>query len=342
MDRANGLGVAAGADVVVAGHRHGAESYAGDVESADRDVLHGDFVQSITMVVSRIAQDRLPDSPRLLPEMTIRARSATIASVGRVLRFVRRRTGGIPHEASDLARTSFERLSAPRLARHRALCPTRRRPRHRHSGAHAPPPQCAYRAPALRLQPGPRRHRAGRQAGAARGRGDRLRPWAIHADHHRLCLVVSHVTRASLREPFLGLMLTLDARSHHADWLPRWICASAPARRRAYRSISVRSAGRGLGRCARSGWSKLLDEPTLVPSLAPLIQQEITIRLLTGPHGAQLRHLVAAGSPSQQIAKAVAWLKRNFAETLQVDELGCSRAHEPIDLPAAFPRHHRR
>ena len=41
VDGADRLGVAAGSDVVVARHRHGAESYAGDVKSADRDVLHG-------------------------------------------------------------------------------------------------------------------------------------------------------------------------------------------------------------------------------------------------------------------------------------------------------------
>jgi hypothetical protein len=40
VDGANRLGVAAGSDVVVARHRHGAESYARDVKSADRDVLH--------------------------------------------------------------------------------------------------------------------------------------------------------------------------------------------------------------------------------------------------------------------------------------------------------------
>ena len=42
VDGADGFGVAARADVVVAGHRHRAESDAGDVESADRNVLHGD------------------------------------------------------------------------------------------------------------------------------------------------------------------------------------------------------------------------------------------------------------------------------------------------------------
>ena len=57
---------------------------------------------------------------------------------------------------------------------------------------------------------------------------------------------------------------------------------------------------------------KLLAEPVLVPRLAPLIQQEIVTRLIGGPHGPQLRHLVTAGSPGQQIAKAVAWLKQHF------------------------------
>jgi hypothetical protein len=42
VDGANRLGVAAGSDVVIARHRHGAESYAGYVESPDRNVLHDD------------------------------------------------------------------------------------------------------------------------------------------------------------------------------------------------------------------------------------------------------------------------------------------------------------
>ena len=42
MDGADGLGVAALSDVVEARHGHGAESNAGDGESADRDVFHGD------------------------------------------------------------------------------------------------------------------------------------------------------------------------------------------------------------------------------------------------------------------------------------------------------------
>jgi transcriptional regulator GlxA family with amidase domain len=71
---------------------------------------------------------------------------------------------------------------------------------------------------------------------------------------------------------------------------------------------------------------KLLDEPDLALRLAPLVQQEIAIRLLRGPHGPHLRRLGTIGSPSQQIAKAVTWLKRNFVEPLRVDDLA-DRAH---------------
>src|SRR6476469_9407616 len=109
--------------------------------------------------------------------------------------------------------------------------------------------------------------------------------------------VLSHVTRASVREPFLWLMLTLDVRSI----LQMASEMDAPRSRRddAHRSSSFEALDATL-LDALVRLVNLLDEPTLVPRLAPLIQQEITIRLLTGPHGPHLRHLVMAGSPAQQ------------------------------------------
>jgi AraC-like DNA-binding protein len=146
--------------------------------------------------------------------------------------------------------------------------------------------------------------------------------------------VVSHVTRASSREPFLGLMLTLDVRSI----LQIASEMDAPRARRddAQRSISFETMDATL-LDALTRLVNLLDEPALVPRLAPLIQQEITVRLLTGPHGPQLRHLVMAGSPGQQIAKVVAWLKQNFAQPLQGDDLA-QRAHMS---PSTFRQHFR-
>jgi AraC-like DNA-binding protein len=146
--------------------------------------------------------------------------------------------------------------------------------------------------------------------------------------------VVSHVTLASPREPFLGLMLTLDAR--HITQLAFEMDLAQRERERAYQSISVEPLDEALVD-ALVRLVEILDEPALMPSLATLIQQEITVRLLAGPHGARLRHLVAAGSPTQQIAKAVAWLKRNFTQAVQVDELA-ARAHMS---PSTFRQHFR-
>ena len=146
--------------------------------------------------------------------------------------------------------------------------------------------------------------------------------------------VVSHVTRASVREPFLGMMLTLDARS--ILQIASEMDEPRPRRDDAYRAISFEALdGALLDALVRL--VKLLGEPALVPRLAPLIQQEITVRLLTGPHGAQLRHLVTAGSPGQQIAKAVAWLKQNFVQALKGDDLA-DRAHMS---PSTFRQHFR-
>lgn len=144
--------------------------------------------------------------------------------------------------------------------------------------------------------------------------------------------VVSHVARASINEPFLGLMLTLDSRQ--IVQIASEMELPQPARDSAFRRISIETLDKALVD-ALVRLVELLDESALAPRLAPLIQQEITTRLLSGPHGSQLRHLAAAGSPSQQIAKAVAWLKQNFTQVLHVDELA-ARAHMS---PSTF-RHH--
>ena len=146
--------------------------------------------------------------------------------------------------------------------------------------------------------------------------------------------VVSHVTRASAREPFLGMMLTLDVRS--VVQIASELDVARPRGDDAYRSISFEPLEPALLE-ALVRLVRLLDEPTLAPRLAPLIQQEIVIRLLTGPHGPQLLHLVTAGSPSQQIAKSVAWLKQNFAEPLRIDDVA-DRAHMS---PSTFRQHFR-
>jgi AraC-like DNA-binding protein len=146
--------------------------------------------------------------------------------------------------------------------------------------------------------------------------------------------VVSHVTQASIRKPFLGLLLTLDARQ--ILQLASELDLPQPSRERTFRPVSIERLDEAL-LDSLIRLVELLDEPALVPRLAPLIQQEITIRLLAGRYGPQLRQLVAVGSPSQQIAKAVAWLKQNFTTALHVGDLA-ARTHMS---PSTFRQHFR-
>jgi hypothetical protein len=147
--------------------------------------------------------------------------------------------------------------------------------------------------------------------------------------------VVSRMTRASAREPFLGMMLTVNVRSvvQVASEL------DVPRQRRddAYRAISFEPLDAAL-LDALVRLVTLLDESTLAPRLGALIQQEVIIRLLTGPHGLQLLHLVTSGSASQQIAKSVAWLKQNFVETFRIDDVAYRTHMTPSQFSLEYSR----
>ena len=55
--------------------------------------------------------------------------------------------------------------------------------------------------------------------------------------------------------------------------------------------------------------------------MSKLIQREIVYRLLCGPQGDRLRGIATLGDQSHRTAKAVAWLRANYAKPLRVEEL---------------------
>lgn len=79
----------------------------------------------------------------------------------------------------------------------------------------------------------------------------------------------------------------------------------------------------------------LLDEPEEIPVMAPLIIQEIHHRLLLGPQGEWLRAVCASGSRTNQIARAITWLREHYKEQLQVEAL----AHSVSMATSTFHRH---
>src|SRR4029079_16735545 len=65
----------------------------------------------------------------------------------------------------------------------------------------------------------------------------------------------------------------------------------------------------------------LLNNPQDIPFLSGLIQREIVYRILRGPEGARLRAIATLGDQSHRTAKAIAWIRSNYAKPLRVEDL---------------------
>jgi AraC-like DNA-binding protein len=74
-----------------------------------------------------------------------------------------------------------------------------------------------------------------------------------------------------------------------------------------------------LGSCLRL--LELLQTPEDIPFLSPLIQREIVYRVLQTPQADRLRGIATSGDLSQRTARAIAWLRANFAKPLHMEEL---------------------
>jgi AraC-like DNA-binding protein len=130
--------------------------------------------------------------------------------------------------------------------------------------------------------------------------------------------VVSQIVEASREAPFLCFVLKLDMA------IVRGILSLEEFERRGglsqSRAIVVGTTTIDLlNPCLRL--MELLDAPKDIPFLSDLIQREIVYRLLRGPHGERLRAIATTGDQSHRTAKAIAWLRANFAKPLRVEEL---------------------
>lgn len=143
-------------------------------------------------------------------------------------------------------------------------------------------------------------------------------------DAHRYLITSVHlptivqITEASPEKPYLGLRLMLDLRE-----ITQMMVDSNLPKPRTQQSSRGMATGEvtlpllaGIQRLI-----DLLDAPQDIPILAPIIQREITYRLLVGEQGDRLRQIASAGSQSNQIARAINWLKGNFSEPLSIDDL---------------------
>jgi AraC-like DNA-binding protein len=144
----------------------------------------------------------------------------------------------------------------------------------------------------------------------------------------------SEVVEASPDRPCLGLVLKLDLRMM-AELVAQTRLA-LPKDRSVQRGMALGTVTPALLESFKR-LTALLEEPEAVEVLAPLVQWEIHYRLLTSDQAGRLRQLVSVGSQSHLVARAIEWLKINYAAPLRIEELA-ERVHMSA---SSFHRHFR-
>src|SRR5260370_16281855 len=112
--------------------------------------------------------------------------------------------------------------------------------------------------------------------------------------------------------------------------------------------VASRRRGAGGGQAsagllkACSRLMELLDTPEDIPFLSHLVQREIIYRILRTPQGARLRTIATTGDLGNRTARAITWLRENYAKRLHMDELatiarmGVSTLHHQFRALAAM------
>jgi AraC-like DNA-binding protein len=130
--------------------------------------------------------------------------------------------------------------------------------------------------------------------------------------------VAAQVTRASQSEPYLSLRLDLDPHKIAELVLKVYPHGLPPVQERSAVYIvpldeTIVNATTRLMEC--------LAEPGDVELLAPLVVDEILIRLLRSPIGARVAQMGFAESSVDRVAKAISWLRANFSQPMKVEDL---------------------
>jgi len=128
----------------------------------------------------------------------------------------------------------------------------------------------------------------------------------------------SQIIEASEQVPLLSMFLRLDMPTVREvisrEELPE------STRSVQSRGIAVGETTVGLlDACTRL--IELLETPEDIPFLSHLILREILYRILRTPQGERLRAIATTGDLSHRTARAIAWLRANFAKPLHMEEL---------------------
>jgi AraC-like DNA-binding protein len=128
----------------------------------------------------------------------------------------------------------------------------------------------------------------------------------------------SQIVEASEQAPLLTMFLKLDMPAVRELLIREEVPEPEPSGHS--RGLAVGDTTVGLlGACTRL--IELLETPEDIPFLSQLIQREIVYRILRTPQGERLRAIATSGDLSHRTARAIAWLRANYAKPLRMDEL---------------------
>jgi AraC-like DNA-binding protein len=132
--------------------------------------------------------------------------------------------------------------------------------------------------------------------------------------------IASQIAHASYSEPYLGFKLDLDPGKIAELVLKVYPHGLSPVLEKDRRAIYVApSDGSILNATIRL--MECLGRPGDAELLAPLIVDEILIRLLRSPIGVRVAQMGFAESSVDRIARAVSWLRANFSQPMKVGDL---------------------
>ena len=130
--------------------------------------------------------------------------------------------------------------------------------------------------------------------------------------------VAAQVLQASPARPYLCFRLDLDPQ-RVAD-LTLKVYPEGPPRVRESRAIYLAQAGEAIVDTA-ARLLALMAEPDDARLLAPLLIEEMLIRLLRSPIGGRLAQIGQSESGTHRVAKAVSWIRDNFDQPVSIDAL---------------------
>ncbi|MBI2214211.1 MAG: AraC family transcriptional regulator [Acidobacteria bacterium] len=130
--------------------------------------------------------------------------------------------------------------------------------------------------------------------------------------------IAAQITRASPAEPYLNLKIDLDPQK--VAELTMKVYPHGIPRVTNDRAVLVGQADTPTIQAAIR-LLELMAQPDDASLLAPLVVDEILIRLLRSPMGGRLAQIGRAESSVQRVSRAVMWLRNNFDQPVNIDDL---------------------